>query len=318
MNGAQYSGMAKTLSDLTRHHWAAHPQLNACILLDGACHPERLNAFRTHWPERSCISLYADLPEGASVHCTPLLFGLDASWMASEAFGAWLWDAEDLVPGRMCLIWSDMDQQSMARHLKQHVHVVTPEGKTALLRFQDPDVLPHALDCMAPAQRQHFLEPIQSLCWTDLDQRWVKLPGGGQPSSPKHEETWQWTQAQLQQLDRALAPRKILDHLQQEHAEWLSGSQEGWCLRLRDWVQQAQAQGIADVVAWRVYCTAALTVGDDFMQAPEVISVLKEGGRPMSSDVFLQAMKAVPDAAWDRLAARKLAVREASYPRSTP
>jgi hypothetical protein len=307
--------MFEHMRRLAEYQWLVHPQDKACLLFDGAAHLSWLPDFKVLWPERTWISLYEDLPEGASPEYTPCVFVVDPPWLMHEAAQAWLLSRDNASQGRICLFWTPMALAPLASHLKQHIQLLTPGGKTALLRIQDPDVLPHALQCMSHAQLQHFFNPIRLLCWTDLDQRWLQRAGGGVSSLSKPTGPWPWSHQQLQQLETALMPRKILAHLQQEHQEWLGASQEGWLQKVQAWVKQALSLGIDSPAALRLYCSLALTVGDDFMESPEVTRQVQQASGLPPSNGFLKAMGAVSESIWDQLAQRKLAPRLALHPR---
>lgn len=314
MTESQLSGFMRSMSEQTAQHWHRWPKDNAILMLDGASHPQGWSGFKALWPERSCIGLYQDLPEGASPDFTPFVFAVDPEWLAHKSVHSWLFDDQNTAQGRLCLIWTPLTLEAMANHLKQHVRLRTPERKTALLRFQDPDVLPHALQNMGEEQRQHFLTPVRLLCWTDLDQRWMSVRGAGGDHTPQAQTPWGWSAEQLAQLAQALSPRKILEHLQQEHPDQMTGSQEGWRHKLAGWLGQSPAQGLDTHAARVLYCSLALTVSENFAKVPEVARQLAQENPAEPSKRFIAAIAAVPSHVWDRLAAGQNKPRSAPHP----
>jgi hypothetical protein len=314
MNSAKRLGVLDSLRRLSARHWLNFPQDNACLLLDGACHLSLLSDFKGLWPQRPWISLYEDLPEGASPEYTPCVFAIDRQWLESAEVEAWLLNPENPARGRLCLVWSTASLTSLAAHLKKHIQIVKPDQKAVFLRVQDPDVLPHALQCMGDAQRQHFLAPMRLLCWTDLDQRWLQRPGDQNTDPLTAPTKWTWSAHQLHALEQALMPRKILAYLTQEHPDWLAGSQEGWRRQIHTWSAKATALGINKPSAIRLYCVLALTVGEDFIATPEVARQMQETASLSPTEGFLQAMATVSATAWDHLAQRKMALRHARHP----
>lgn len=314
MSHAKRLGVLDSLRRLSAHHWLTFPQDNACLLLDGACHLSLLSDFKVLWPQRAWISLYEDLPEGASPRHTPCVFAIDRQWLESAQAEAWLLNSDNPAQGRLCLVWSTESLTTLAAHLKQHIQIVKPDRKTVFLRIQDPDVLPHALQCMDDAQRQHFLNPMRQLCWTDLDQRWLQRPGGHNTKAHTAANKWAWSAQQLHALEQALMPRKILAHLMQEHPEWLAGSPEGWRHQIQSWSAKAMALGINSPNAIRLYCVLTLTVGDDFIATPDVARQMQKTATLPPSEGFLQAMADVSATVWDHLAQRKMALRHARHP----
>lgn len=304
----------ETLRQLADQHWMSAPDDKAYVLVDGAFFPSLYPDFKANWPQQACISLYGDFPEGASPEYTPFVFEMNSAWLQHPATSQWLYKPDNPALGRIILIWTSQTLTALSGHLTQHVRALAPQGRVAYLRIQDADVLPCALECMEQVQRDHFLAPLHMLCWTDLDHRWFKLSGAAGQIPQAQQTVWPWTESQTRRLARALLPRKILMHLEQEHAERMTGSREGWRTLIRKWVEKATAKGIEEAAEVQLYCTLALTTGEDFMDAPAVMRCIEQADAHAPAQSFMQAMAAVPADVWDQLAAKQKARNPVTHP----
>ena len=295
-----------------KEHRQRYPDDRLFLLADGALQPEILSDIRRQWPQLQWQSLYSAWPEGASAQYTPLLLTVDLNHTDENPLLKWFFDSPDLTTESGCLIWTAHDLNSIAAHLSAHTQVITPEKKRALLRFHAPSVLVHALTAMSDAQRQHLMAPLSMLCWMDLDGRWQKKTGQGRvvPAPIKPEVAWSTQQIQL--LEERLRPQKIHSQVWQEHADWLGGSQEGWCADIAQWLADAKATGIQTFEDQYLYCVIALTVGADFVQDAQIEEHLT--GMAEGKTNFAQAMKSVSPKTWVRLEQKRTAPRRSQHP----
>jgi hypothetical protein len=283
------------------NHHKDVPQERLYALVDGALN-ETLLASLQNWPVDTYLSIYADLPEGNAPEVTPLLILIDPEGnpSAQRVFNRLL-IPQIIQPESLMFLWSDWPMDELAAHLGRHAQITTSAGKRALLRFQDPNILPAALAVQTDEEQAIFFSGLTEVWYPDLDEIWWSYRRTP-PIEPRAFQPVQWDEARHARFAKLTRPRKILFYLEEEHPEHLPGSRAAWLDTFRAWLDEAESRGIVTANDQTVYCVAALFAGDRFAEDPEIANELNAIGT--RHDSFSKAIQAVSEESWARLEKR--------------
>jgi len=275
------------------------PSLNLYALVDGAQDETLLSRLDKHWPVDAWQSIYAELPEGNSPEVSPLLVSIDPSSNESArvVFKRLLLPSF-VKPESILFVWSDDALHELAQHLGLYAEIRTFDDRRALLRFHDPNILPAMLAVQDPIEQAHFFSRIAEIWRPDLDLNWWSyLSELQQPGS--EFVAIQWDEGRHRRFADLTAPRKVLQRLEEEYVERITGSREAWRQRIAVWIDQAKTFQVDAFNEQYLYCVTALFAGERFANDLEVVAELHAIGQRHAS--FIQAIQAVPPEVWERL-----------------
>jgi hypothetical protein len=147
------------------------PSAEMAALVDGLVFQQVFGETLTRSPGR--IALFDGTPEAALAEAGPWLIDMAQEPMLGERLLA----AEPEAPIVSWLL-TQLPFAGLAQLLRLRLDVELPGGRTALLRFWDPRVLPKLFDVFDGRQLDAFVEHIQR--WHFLDQGQRRHIGRGQ------------------------------------------------------------------------------------------------------------------------------------------
>lgn len=268
-------------------------------LLDGAMDESLLPRIEKHWPVDRWQSIYAQLPEGDTPEVSPLLIPIDPQTNPSSATVFRRLLLPSIVkPESLLFLWSDASLAELAEHLGQYAAIRTSDDKRALLRFHDPNILPAMLAVQTESEQRHFFSRIAEIWRPDLDLNWWSYRIDSQQHTPDFVQV-QWDEARHRRFASLIEPRKVLQRLEEEYEEKLTGSREAWLKKLGTWIEQAEKLKANAPSEHYLYCVTALFTSERFHETPEVAEELSAIGLRHAN--FIAAIQAVSPEVWERL-----------------
>lgn len=153
MSETQTPALAEKLVQAVLDRLFGDPALSTFAILDGANIPELLPKLAEESPEHIC--LYRGELEPDLAECAPYLVRLERDspftrWLVSEGWGNnWGIFASTAT-----------DLQTLRRHFRGFLLVMSPEGKRLYFRYYDPRVLRSFLPTCTPRQLAEFFGPV--------------------------------------------------------------------------------------------------------------------------------------------------------------
>lgn len=201
--------------------------MNNYLLLDGALIPgqlEQVSGFQSPKP------WHAGLLPGNGRLAGPVLLSqqqlTQAGHDASHTFASWL----KAYPGRLhaSLIDSPLALEPLARHLAQHLHIITSDGLPLLLRLADCRVLAMLPSVLTPEQWQQLTAPLGRWHIHGRDGKTVELTVPAEPGDAAPDDTQlRLSDAQIAQLADLSEPDAVLaaigrtpEHVPVADLEW--------------------------------------------------------------------------------------------------
>lgn len=276
-----------------------HPSVRLYALVDGALNEGFLSRLEKHWPVREFFSIYANLPERNDPEVSPLLVPIEPiPQAAGETVFKRCVTRRMLDPESVLFFWATSPGAELAAHLGRHAEIRTFEGKRALLRFHDPNILPAMLALQTEVEQAHFFSGIAEIWRPDLDDRWWRYRSEARQNDPGFVAV-SWDETRHQRFAALTEPRKVLQRLEEDYDDRLSGSREAWLKKLGTWIEQAEKLKANTPSEHYLYCVTALFTGERFHETPEVAEELSAIGLRHAN--FTAAIQAVSPEVWERL-----------------
>lgn len=268
------------------------PQGQVAVLLADGAQMDRLTARLGSLHQRIAHATVFRAPLGPEqADATPHVLAFERVGDAASAFAGLAAHARS--HGALSLLVTPLPAEELATRLRRRLDAVLPDGLDCVNRYFDGRVAPHLHEALEAAQRAAFFS-VSSQWWVvGHDLRWQNLPSE-YAADDAFEGPLHVSEKQQALLIDGCYPYAVIEHFEQTSPELLEKLPlPGRYAYLSKALTAAQRFGIDGGASAVLFCTLALTRGENFHEQPDWHAALLEvkAGR----QTLQQAVKARHD-----------------------
>jgi hypothetical protein len=242
------------------------------LLIDAAQYPGVWRILQYRFRRLPWLSLFEDTFDPEVVRSGPVLVQVELNQTKTLAW--FLGHTQDIYG--LSWILSSLSLVELRGHLSGLMQVKASDGSECAMRFYDTRILPVWYDVLNYEQKLQAFGPIVSWSFINREGMECTLKGKGQIAA-RASKTLQLSPGQEQALLYATLPDMVLQHLQNTGNSELAAMPHSHHYQfIADQIDKARAQyHINTLPELILFCTLALSIGENFDQLQSVAQVLQ-------------------------------------------
>ncbi|HEY8100599.1 MAG TPA: DUF4123 domain-containing protein [Burkholderiaceae bacterium] len=258
------------------------------LLIDAAQYPGVWRILQYRFRRLPWLSLFEDTSDEEIVRSGPILIQVDANQTKTLA---WFLDHTQDIYG-LSWILSPLSLVDLRGHLSGLMQVQAADGSECAMRFFDTRILPVWYDVLNFEQKLHAFGPVITWSFLNRDGMECTLKGKGNPIAPA-SKTLNLSHAQEDALLNATLPDVVIRQLEQSAAAELAAlpvyQRYGF---ITDQINKARTQyrihSLPEII---LFCTLALSIGENFDQLQSVAEILQNFAKASSESTNLGSIQ---------------------------